>query len=163
MWIICRVLYISSPQVSAVAVCGGEVYVGTTWGCVVVAEAESMRPITVFRPYEDEVRAIVPLPPTSVIVEPELGSGDVSDGSEGDAERLMNPVPLLATIGKGYRNLLGRYAPIPRSAQPEPGAQRAMYCLLWRAHHWLNTWVFSWEWYRILLILYLLITKKASF
>ncbi|XP_063611108.1 leucine-rich repeat serine/threonine-protein kinase 1-like [Penaeus indicus] len=129
----------SQCQVSAVAVCGGEVYVGTTWGCVVVAEAESMRPITVFRPYEDEVRAIVPLPPTSVIVEPELGSGDVSDSSEGDVERLMNPVPLLATIGKGYRNLLGRYAPIPRSAQPEPGAQRAMYCLLWRAHHWLNT------------------------
>ncbi|XP_042874450.1 leucine-rich repeat serine/threonine-protein kinase 1-like isoform X4 [Penaeus japonicus] len=129
----------SQCQVSAVAVCGGEVYVGTTWGCVVVAEAESMRPITVFRPYEDEVRAIVPLPPTSIIVEPESIPGDMSDGSEGDIERLMNPVPLLATIGKGYRNLLGRYAPIPRSAQPEPGAQRAMYCLLWRAHHWLNT------------------------
>ena len=126
-------------QVTAVAVCGSEVYVGTTWGCVVVAEAESMRPITVFRPYENEVRAIVPLPPASVVLDPG-SSDDQTDGFGGDREGVPSPTPLLATIGKGYRNLLGRYAPMPRSAHPEPAqAQRAMYCLLWRAHHWLNT------------------------
>ncbi|XP_068220598.1 leucine-rich repeat serine/threonine-protein kinase 1 isoform X12 [Palaemon carinicauda] len=129
----------SHCQVSAVAVCGGEVYVGTTWGCVVVAEAESMRPITVFRPYEDEVRAIVPLPSPSVITDKDETAGDPSD-SDRDSECFTNTsTPLLATIGKGYRNLLGRYSPMPRSAQPEPAVQRAMYCLLWRAHHWLNT------------------------
>ena len=120
------------------AVCGSEVYVGTTWGCVVVAEAESMRPITVFRPYENEVRAIVPLPPSSVVLD-QGGSEDQIDGFGVGGEGVPSPTPLLATIGKGYRNLLGRYAPMPRSAQPEPVAQRAMYCLLWRAHHWLNT------------------------
>nr|XP_045599191.1 leucine-rich repeat serine/threonine-protein kinase 1-like isoform X5 [Procambarus clarkii] len=129
----------SHCQVSAVAVCGSEVYVGTTWGCVVVAEAESMRPITVFRPYEDEVRAIVPLPPSSVILDQDGNIEDATDATDLDNERRFTPTPLLATIGKGYRNLLGRYAPMPRSAQPEPAAQRAMYCLLWRAHHWLNT------------------------
>ncbi|KAK8739408.1 hypothetical protein OTU49_003618 [Cherax quadricarinatus] len=129
----------SHCQVSAVAVCGSEVYVGTTWGCVVVAEAESMRPITVFRPYEDEVRAIVPLPPSSVVLDQDGNLEDPSDPTDVENERRFTPTPLLATIGKGYRNLLGRYAPMPRSAQPEPAAQRAMYCLLWRAHHWLNT------------------------
>ncbi|XP_063840315.1 leucine-rich repeat serine/threonine-protein kinase 1-like isoform X2 [Scylla paramamosain] len=129
----------SHCQVTAVAVCGSEVYVGTKWGCVVVAEAESMRPITVFRPYENEVRAIVPLPPASVVLDPG-SSEDQTDGFGGDREGVPSPTPLLATIGKGYRNLLGRYAPMPRSAHPEPAqAQRAMYCLLWRAHHWLNT------------------------
>ncbi|KAK7602731.1 hypothetical protein V9T40_006705 [Parthenolecanium corni] len=39
-----------------------EIYIGTTWGCIVVAECESMRPITVFRPYEEEVSAILALP-----------------------------------------------------------------------------------------------------
>lgn len=130
-------LHCTILQVSAVGVCGGEVYVGTTWGCVVVAEADSMRPITVFRPYEDEVRAIVPLPPsvpenTEIATEASTEDGEEGEGSPG-------PTPLIATIGKGYRNLLGRYAPLPRAAQPEPQAQRAMYCLLWRAHHWLNT------------------------
>ncbi|KAK4295198.1 hypothetical protein Pmani_032225 [Petrolisthes manimaculis] len=128
----------SHCQVSAVGVCGGEVYVGTTWGCVVVAEADSMRPITVFRPYEDEVRAIVPLPPsfpenTEIATEASTEEG----GEEGESGPGLTP--LIATIGKGYRNLLSRYAPLPRAAQPEPQAQRAMYCLLWRAHHWLNT------------------------
>lgn len=121
------------------AVCGSEVYVGTTWGCVVVAEAESMRPITVFRPYEDEVRAIVPLPPSSVVLDQDGNPEDRLDVIDVNSEGRINRTPLLATIGKGYRNLLGRYAPMPRSAQPEPAAQRAMYCLLWRAHHWLNT------------------------
>ncbi|XP_064112289.1 leucine-rich repeat serine/threonine-protein kinase 1-like isoform X1 [Macrobrachium nipponense] len=129
----------SHCQVSAVAVCGGEVYVGTTWGCVVVAEAESMRPITVFRPYEDEVRAIVPLPSPSVITDRDENVADASDGDQDSDCYTNTPTPLLATIGKGYRNLLGRYSPMPRSAQPEPAVQRAMYCLLWRAHHWLNT------------------------
>lgn len=97
-----------------------------------------MRPITVFRPYENEVRAIVPLPPASVILDPG-STEDQPDGFGVDREGVPSPTPLLATIGKGYRNLLGRYAPMPRSAHPEPVAPRAMYCLLWRAHHWLNT------------------------
>ncbi|CAL4172226.1 unnamed protein product, partial [Meganyctiphanes norvegica] len=124
-------------RVSAVAVCGSEVYVGTTWGCVIVAEAASMRPITVFRPYEDEVRAIVPLP--SFPKEAEASTGDSTPTEEAETVGMNGHPPLIATIGKGYRNLLGRYAPLPRSAQPDPTLQRTMYCLLWRAHDWLNT------------------------
>lgn len=48
-------------QVTALAVQAGELYIGTTWGCVVIAERATLRPITVFRPFEEEVAAIVPL------------------------------------------------------------------------------------------------------
>ena len=60
-------------------------YVGTTWGCIVVAEAESMRPITVFRPYEDEVRAIVPLPPLSIHNHPLLSTQHQDSISSSDS------------------------------------------------------------------------------
>lgn len=32
-----------------------EIYIGTQWGCIIVAEMESLRPITIFRPYEEQV------------------------------------------------------------------------------------------------------------
>ena len=38
-----------------------KLYVGTSWGCLIIAEAYTMRPITVFRPYSEEVQAIIPI------------------------------------------------------------------------------------------------------
>ena len=40
------------------SVLGSLLYVGTTWGCVIVAEGVSLRPIVVFRPFHEEVRVI---------------------------------------------------------------------------------------------------------
>lgn len=45
-------------QVTSLALQGQELYIGTAWGCLVVVEASSLRPITVFRPYEDEVSRV---------------------------------------------------------------------------------------------------------
>lgn len=42
-------------QISALAANGNELYIGTTWGCLIIAEVNALRPITVFRPYENEV------------------------------------------------------------------------------------------------------------
>ncbi|XP_052864950.1 leucine-rich repeat serine/threonine-protein kinase 1 [Anopheles cruzii] len=72
-------------QISALAVFESELYIGTTWGCIIVAERISLRPITVFRPYEEDVRCIIPIASTS-------GSA-----------------PLVVTIGRGYRSLIERY------------------------------------------------------
>ncbi|KPJ04735.1 hypothetical protein RR46_01224 [Papilio xuthus] len=41
-------------MITAMCTLRGEVYVGTAWGCIVVADAASLRPLTVFRPYEEE-------------------------------------------------------------------------------------------------------------
>ncbi|XP_065205497.1 uncharacterized protein LOC135835253 isoform X2 [Planococcus citri] len=72
-------------KVTSICVLENEIYIGTTWGCIVVAERESMRPITVFRPFQEEVCSILALP---VKV----------DGRT-----------CLATVGRGYRSLINRY------------------------------------------------------
>ena len=35
---------------------GEKLYVGTGWGCLIVADAVTMRPISVFRPFSDEIQ-----------------------------------------------------------------------------------------------------------
>lgn len=109
---------------TSLALQGQELYIGTTWGCLVVVEASSLRPITVFRPYEDEVRLILP-----------LSSPMKEDKS-----------PLIATVGKGYRNLLQRYGTWPHLSKTSASStansggverQRSMHVILWRAGHWM--------------------------
>ncbi|XP_075989581.1 leucine-rich repeat kinase isoform X2 [Anticarsia gemmatalis] len=98
-------------RVTALCALRGELYIGTAWGCVIVADAASLRPLTVFRPYEEDVCVIIPLPPHK----------------EGD-------VGMLATFGHGYRPLLQRYAP---HSSNSTNTYNGFYCLLWRAQHWL--------------------------
>ncbi|KAI5703280.1 hypothetical protein M8J75_009878 [Diaphorina citri] len=74
-------------HVTSVCILDTCLYIGTTWGCIVVAEKDSLRPITVFRPYEELVTAILPL------------GGDI------------------VTIGRGYRSLVSRYTNSTASSQ----------------------------------------------
>ncbi|KAF5301002.1 hypothetical protein FQR65_LT08985 [Abscondita terminalis] len=119
-------------QVTSMAVLNAELYIGTSWGCIIIAERSSLRPITIFRPFEEEVRAIVPLVLTK----------SAKDNSEN--------TPLLATIGRGYRNLLTRYTDIPinvgNTIQSPVSSnsfsiinKQNMFVLLWRAEHWGST------------------------
>lgn len=45
-------------QISSLAVLRNELYIGTTWGCLIIVEKATLRPITVFRPFEEDVRII---------------------------------------------------------------------------------------------------------
>lgn len=56
-----RTVLLFSFKVAAMSVYDHKLYVGTSWGCLIIAEAYSMRPITVFRPYSEEVQAIIPI------------------------------------------------------------------------------------------------------
>lgn len=40
----------------------GELYVGTNSGCIIVAESHSLKPVTVFRPFNHEVKFIITFP-----------------------------------------------------------------------------------------------------
>ena len=42
-------------QISSLAVMSNELYIGTTWGCLIIVEKATLRPITVFRPFEEDV------------------------------------------------------------------------------------------------------------
>ncbi|KAG8224987.1 hypothetical protein J437_LFUL005998 [Ladona fulva] len=108
-------------QVTSMAIIGSEeLYIGTTWGCVIIAERRSMRPITVFRPYEEEVRVIAQLSHPSS----------------------QESCPLIATVGRGYRSLMSRYTDFALPSTPDDapldergeGAKRcSSYVLLWSA------------------------------
>ncbi|XP_076373717.1 leucine-rich repeat kinase isoform X2 [Tachypleus tridentatus] len=112
-------------QVTAMATQGCELYIGTTWGCVIVAEGNSMRPVTVFRPFEEEVKAILPLSNISV-------SKDSVDNPP-SVENILHPISLLATVGKGYRNLIGRYTSLPYDSS---ASHNSMYLILWLVENW---------------------------
>ncbi|XP_046393381.1 leucine-rich repeat serine/threonine-protein kinase 1 [Ischnura elegans] len=126
-------------QVTSMAVIGsGELYIGTTWGCVVIAERRSMRPITVFRPYEEEVRVIVELNPWPSLQSIQSPASSNSSSSNQTPERC----PLVATVGRGYRSLMARYTDFALPATPDDGAQDdrgdgskrcSSYVLLWAA------------------------------
>lgn len=134
------------------AILNTELYIGTTWGCIIVAERSTMRPITVFRPFAEEVRAIVPLlRPTAEV---SSATGDDVTGTPADAHKKQS-CPLIATVGRGYRSLIARYTDMvmtPTGVQSPMhmyhgngvdqtvggGEVRThnMYALLWRAERW---------------------------
>lgn len=122
-------------QITTVAVVDEEVYIGTTWGCLIICEKSSLRPMTVFRPYDDDVRCIVPL--------------RVSRSSE-DA-----PETVVVTVGRGYRSLVSRYTDTAvqggsgglgmgvggsrlQSSASQDVIDRTinMHAIVWRAGHW---------------------------
>ncbi|CAL1275195.1 unnamed protein product [Larinioides sclopetarius] len=109
-------------QVTAMASVGSDLYIGTTWGCIVVAEGTTMRPVTVFRPFEEEVKAILPL----------LSRKPPDSKDQSSSQNSADYIPYIATVGKGYRNLIGRYISINA---PAP-LQDNMFLLLWRADNW---------------------------
>lgn len=123
-----QLFYHFTLQVTSLAVLDNDLYIGTTWGCVIIAECMTLRPITIFRPYEEDVKAIIPLSKIR-------SSNDSYDKT-----------PLLATVGRGYRSLLSRYADVPANVghgltSPVVGpssssSKQNMFVLLWKAQHW---------------------------
>ena len=68
-----------------------KLYVGTSWGCLIVADAHTMRPISVFRPFSEEIQAVIPISTDP----PEQGSASTASTASSSS--------LIVTLGKGYR------------------------------------------------------------
>jgi hypothetical protein len=118
-------------QVTALAGLNDEIYIGTTWGCVIIAEKATLSPVSVFRPFIDEVRAMIPLWP-----------------------QFEQTTPLMVIIGRGYRSLIDRYTestttgtistPTTSNGTDNKKAKEAlmkdrnghMHAIIWRAEHW---------------------------
>lgn len=97
-------------QITAVCVLNENIYVGTSWGCLIVAESSTLTPITVFRPYEEEVQYISVIP------------------SENGSATILS-------VGRGYRSLINRYTDAPNRDTKEKKNHQT-HCILWRAEHW---------------------------
>ncbi|KYM96488.1 Leucine-rich repeat serine/threonine-protein kinase 1 [Cyphomyrmex costatus] len=102
-------------QVTALEASCGQLYIGTTWGCIVVAECGTLRPVTVFRPFEGKVCQIVSLKST-------------------DKRKTV-----LATVGQGYRSLITRYTDFSLKSLENEELRHGMYTLLWRSENWSAT------------------------
>ncbi len=96
-------------QVTSICVMENEIYIGTTWGCIVVAERESLRPVTVFRPYQEEVSAMLVVPVKA------------------------NDRPALVTVGRGYRSLINRYK---NENSKNISLFDGTFAILWSSGHW---------------------------
>jgi len=126
-------------KVTCLSVFKQEIYIGTTWGCVVVAECASLRPITVFRPFESDVVAIVPVMGQNSRPVPQVESTP----TETPERTTKGRFPVVATLGYGYRSLIARYTDSVVSSvdrmrpKYQSGELKNNICaLLWRAEHW---------------------------
>jgi hypothetical protein len=104
-----------------------ELYIGTTWGCIIIVEANTMRPITVFRPYEEEVKAIIPFKSYK-----NLSDSSPQNGSQESLSALSLDYSI-ATVGKGYRNLLSRFLHLDKN---KCLTQRGLHSILWSTKNW---------------------------
>ena len=75
-------------QVASLTILDKKLYVGTSWGCLIVADAHTMRPISVFRPFSEEIQAIIPISTAT---------------AEQEATAASSSSSLIVTLGKGYR------------------------------------------------------------
>lgn len=124
------------------AIMDDELYIGTTIGSLIIVEASKMRPITVFRPFEEEIKIIIPVNPNRLVT---FSNQTNEFENEQDSDHDCNDISLqtdkrsryLITIGKGYRCLFDRYLnPTAEHHQPlvtHPG----LHALLWSADSWL--------------------------
>lgn len=113
IFMICDNDTIILPQITAVCALNQNIYVGTSWGCLIVAETTTLTPITVFRPHEEEVQYISVLPQES------------------------NSPAVIVSVGKGYRSLINRYTDVDASNRDTKEKKtHQTHCILWRAEHW---------------------------
>jgi hypothetical protein len=143
-------------QVTAMAVSHNELYVGTTWGCLVVAEGSTMRPITVFRPHDEEIKAIVPFESSCASTSLDQTSehdvfaqqSNSKDSPGGDtvpsspSANTASPTQMssnryIVTVGKGFRSLVSRYIYLSKERRSLL-TQRGVYAILWKTGNWLN-------------------------
>ena len=94
----CRSISSSVPfcQVASLTILDKKLYVGTSWGCLIVADAHTMRPISVFRPFSEEIQAIIPI--STAAPPPDQGSTSAAASAASSSSS-----SLIVTLGKGYR------------------------------------------------------------
>ena len=126
-------------QVVSMTIHQQKLYIGTSWGCLIITEAETMRPITVFRPYSDEVQAIVPV--QNCFDKKQKKPAETTNAAAGDD----NNKTYIVTLGKGYRGLIERYvtsmnnvdAATVGADEEDEHDSSMIYAMLWRPDDWL--------------------------
>lgn len=119
------------------AVMKDELYIGTTWGCFIVAESASLRPVTVFRPHEFEIKAILPFETPDQSVPVPQSSPPPTESEFEVVKDVPQMTRYVITIGKGFRNLVSRYVQVSRERRSFT-LPNDYYAVLWKSGHWIT-------------------------
>lgn len=135
-------------------------YIGTSWGSVIVADvSQTMCPVTAFRPHYEEVRLMISMGISQTANWAEKANRDSkrqssqtaggSKSSQDSASQisLESPVPkpqaqtesipLLVTVGRGYRPLISRFLLSWRgNSEHLEQLTRQYFACLWRQNDW---------------------------
>lgn len=106
------------------AAAGDELFIGTGFGCLIVLEGQSLRPITVFRPYEEEIKAILPIV--------------YDNNSEENENSQFNKSKrnLIITVGRGYRSLISRYINLSKE-KCNLITEKGLQAIIWTTNDWI--------------------------
>ncbi|KAL3877512.1 hypothetical protein ACJMK2_035210 [Sinanodonta woodiana] len=103
-------------QVTALTVVDKHLYISTTWGCIIVADSQSLEPYSVFRCHGDEefyVKAILPLRPVIKMASSmEWSMSSLSQAFTNDG---------IVTIGRGYVDIIRYVMQLDRQALARGG------------------------------------------
>lgn len=125
----------SKCQIKSIAIMDDELYIGTTLGSLIIVEGSTMRPITVFRPFEEEIRLIIPVDPKKLVhFSNNLNVFESSDTNYGRV--WMKNKKFIITIGKGFRSLLDRYLNPLHDANTSLVTHSGLYCVMWSPGNW---------------------------
>lgn len=121
-------------QVTSMAVIDQELIVGTAWGCMTIIESSTMRPVTVFRPYEEEIKHILPFKKEEFAFHRKRDS--TCSSSISISSTTLDEDKYIVTIGKGFRNLANRFV---KDREGEVKSHlNELVCILWKSGHWIN-------------------------
>lgn len=121
-------------QVSMLYALKDELFVGTNGGCLIIAESSTLRPITVFRPHEQEIKILHAYETCDMNFNSEKNSS--SSCTRIGKNTFSRRQRFLVTIGKGYRSLAGRYVQIA-SSKKEDKEDQMYYATLWKSGYWI--------------------------
>ena len=113
---------------TALQVLNDEIYIGTTWGCLIVADNTSMTLLNIFRCHGSEYPSVI------AILQLVFDAPVVANEEQGE----QHQQPAIVTIGKGYRDVIGHKAG-PAKLKPiltNPPASPQTYLLSWLADGW---------------------------
>jgi serine/threonine protein kinase len=138
-------------QVTSMSVLQGELFVGTTWGCLIVVEAETLRPITVFRPHEEEIKCILVLEDSTLnrrrssVIEDQVAAAEQvgkeskeRNNSSDTHSSGHNTQRFIVTVGRGSRSLVSRYVQTKHETVPLPSSNsnKDLFAILWKTGNW---------------------------
>lgn len=124
----------SKCQIKSIAIMDNQLYIGTTLGSLIIVEGSTMIPITVFRPFEEEIRLILAVDPKKLVHF--SNNLNVFESSESYNKICNKNKKFIITIGKGFRGLLDRYLNPLHDATTGLVTHSGLYAVIWNVNNW---------------------------